>query len=62
MTVLLPTEYSFFEMCWSFSIWLESIAILPQLTMLTKVQEVENLTGNYVAALGAYRFFYILSW
>ena len=24
--------------------------------------KVENITGNYVGALGVYRFFYILSW
>jgi len=24
--------------------------------------KVENLTSNYAAALGFYRFFYILSW
>jgi len=30
--------------------------------MVYHMKEVENLTGNYIAALGFYRFFYILSW
>jgi len=62
LAILIHTKFALFELSWSFSIWLEALAILPQLKMLTKMQEVENLTGNYVAALGLYRFFYILSW
>jgi ER lumen protein retaining receptor len=41
---------------------LESIAILPQLVVLQRYGEVENLTGNYVFFLGAYRALYILNW
>jgi len=47
---------------WSFSIWLESVAIFPQLHMLRKIKEVENITANYVVALGLYRILYILNW
>lgn len=53
---------SLFEMIWAFSIYLEAVAILPQLAMLQKQGEVENLTSHYVAALGAYRGFYLLNW
>mmetsp|Transcript_12126 Transcript_12126/g.28291 ORF Transcript_12126/g.28291 Transcript_12126/m.28291 type:complete len:234 (-) Transcript_12126:395-1096(-) len=55
-------HYSFFEMIWAFSIYLEAVAILPQLAMLQKAGEIENLTSHYVAALGAYRGFYLLNW
>ena len=48
-------HYSPFEMVWAFSIYLEAVAILPQLFLLQKQGEVENLTSHYVAALGAYR-------
>jgi len=27
-----------------------------------KIKEVENITSNYMASLGLYRFFYILNW
>jgi len=46
----------------SFSIWLEAVAIFPQLHMLIQLQEVENLTAHYVATLGLYRLFYIFNW
>lgn len=62
LALLIHKKFRLFELSWSFSIWLEALAILPQLKMLTKMQEVENLTGNYVAALGLYRVFYVLSW
>ncbi len=62
LALLFHTRFTFFEMSWSFSIWLEAIAILPQLRMLTKMKDVENLTSNYMASLGLYRLFYIFHW
>ena len=50
------------DLLWIFSIYLESIAILPQLIVLQRYREVENLTGNYVFFMGAYRALYILNW
>jgi len=55
-------HYSPFEMVWAFSIYLEAVAILPQLFLLQKQGEVENLTSHYVAALGAYRGLYLVNW
>ena len=55
-------HYSVFEMVWAFSIYLEAVAILPQLFLLQKQGEVENLTSHYVAALGAYRALYLINW
>lgn len=51
-----------FEMIWAFSIYLEAVAILPQLFLLQKQGEVENLTSHYVFALGSYRALYLLNW
>lgn len=50
------------ELLWMFSIYLESIAILPQLIVLQRYREVENLTGNYIFFMGAYRALYIVNW
>eukprot|EP00923_Selenidium_pygospionis_P059446 GHVN01104613.1.p1 GENE.GHVN01104613.1~~GHVN01104613.1.p1 ORF type:complete len:221 (-),score=10.27 GHVN01104613.1:488-1150(-) len=50
------------EILWTFSIWLESVAILPQLVLLQELREVENLTSDYIIAMGLYRAFYILNW
>ena len=50
------------EVLWAFSIYLEAVAIMPQLFMLTKTGSAENITSHYLFALGAYRAFYILNW
>lgn len=50
------------EILWSFSIYLEALAILPQLFMITKTGEAETITSHYLFFLGAYRGLYILNW
>ncbi|KAF4563067.1 endoplasmic reticulum retention protein [Pleurotus pulmonarius] len=50
------------EILWSFSIFLESVAILPQLFMLQRTGEAEAITTHYLAALGIYRALYIPNW
>ncbi|KAJ4869225.1 ER lumen protein retaining receptor protein [Raphanus sativus] len=47
---------------WAFSIYLEAVAILPQLVLLQRSGNVDNLTGQYVLFLGAYRGLYIVNW
>ncbi|KAG6871792.1 hypothetical protein C0995_016593 [Termitomyces sp. Mi166 len=54
--------FSFTEVFWSFSIFLESVAILPQLFMLQRTGEAETITTHYLAALGIYRALYIPNW
>lgn len=55
-------EHRFFEILWSFSVWLEAVAILPQVAVMQNEGECENVNSHYVAALGSYRAFYILNW
>ncbi|KAG7531666.1 hypothetical protein FFLO_04176 [Filobasidium floriforme] len=50
------------EILWSFSIWLESVAIFPQLFMLSRTGEAETITTHYLAALALYRGLYIPNW
>ncbi|EGC29396.1 hypothetical protein DICPUDRAFT_51297 [Dictyostelium purpureum] len=52
----------FLEILWTFSIYLESVAILPQLILLQRTGEVESLTSNYIVLLGGYRAFYFFNW
>lgn len=54
--------FNLMELFWVFSIYLEAVAILPQLFVLQRYGEVENLTANYVFLLGIYRALYILNW
>lgn len=60
--LLFNYAYTLFELTWSFSIWLESVAILPQLFMLQRTGEAETITTHYLAALGLYRGLYIPNW
>ncbi|KAI7854037.1 ER lumen protein retaining receptor-domain-containing protein [Circinella umbellata] len=62
LAFVFPYEYSVLEVLWSFSIWLESVAILPQLFMLQRTGEAETITTHYLFALGAYRGLYIFNW
>lgn len=59
---LMKREFYPIDILWTFSIFLEALAIVPQLFVLQRYREVENLTGHYVFFLGAYRFLYILNW
>jgi len=60
--VIFNYSYSITEIFWSFSIFLEAVAILPQLFMLQRTGGAETITTHYLAALGAYRAFYIPNW
>lgn len=62
LALIFNYEFSFAEIMWSFSIWLESAAILPQLFMLQRTGEAETITTHYLAALGLYRGLYIPNW
>lgn len=62
MGLITTHKYTFLELPWAFSLWLESVAILPQLFMLQRTGEADTITVNYIAALGAYRALYIPNW
>lgn len=64
LAIVLPADfkYTVSMILWTFSLWLESFAIIPQLYMLQRTGEAENLTVHYIFALGLYRAFYVLNW
>ncbi|GLU13846.1 hypothetical protein SLE2022_304560 [Rubroshorea leprosula] len=62
LALLVHEKFTFQEIFWAFSIYLEAVAILPQLILLQRSGNVDNLTGQYVFFLGAYRALYILNW
>lgn len=62
LAILFPYHYHVAEILWAFSIWLESVAILPQLFMLQRTGEAETITTHYLFALGLYRALYIPNW
>jgi len=62
LSLVFNYHFNLTEILWSFSIFLESVAILPQLFMLQRTGEAETITTHYLAALGAYRALYIPNW
>jgi ER lumen protein retaining receptor len=62
LSLLINAEFQFMEILWAFSIYLEAVALLPQLFLLSKTGEAETITAHYVAALGGYRALYLLNW
>lgn len=62
LTNLLWTLISLAQILWTFSIYLESVAILPQLFMISKTGEAETITTHYLFFLGLYRALYLANW
>lgn len=62
LALLVNHEFTFMEVMWTFSIYLESVAIMPQLFMLSRTGSAETITAHYLFALGSYRALYILNW
>jgi ER lumen protein retaining receptor len=62
LALLINEKFTFREVMWAFSIYLEAVAIFPQLVLLQRTRNIDNLTGQYVFFLGAYRMLYILNW
>lgn len=50
------------EILWTFSIYLEAVAIMPQLFMITNTGEAESITTHYLFFLGLYRTLYLANW
>lgn len=50
------------EVLWTFSEYLEAVAILPQIYLLVETEKYDALTSHYLVCLGLYRLFYIFNW
>ncbi|XP_049494891.1 ER lumen protein-retaining receptor 2 isoform X1 [Panthera uncia] len=62
LSFLVNHDFSPLEILWTFSIYLESVAILPQLFMISKTGEAETITTHYLFFLGLYRALYLVNW
>jgi len=62
LALFINVEFTILEILWTFSIYLEAVAILPQLFMLQRRGEAETITAHYLFALGSYRGLYLLNW
>eukprot|EP00924_Labyrinthula_sp_SR-Ha-C_P005318 maker-scaffold_1-snap-gene-28.27-mRNA-1 protein AED:0.12 eAED:0.12 QI:40/0.5/0.33/1/0/0/3/0/211 len=62
LALIIHSRFTVMEVFWTFSIYLEALAILPQLIMVQRYGNVENLTSQYIACLGSYRALYVVNW
>lgn len=62
LALLIHHEFTVMEVLWTFSIYLEAVAILPQLFLVSKTGEAESITSHYLFALGMYRTLYLFNW
>merc|ERR1712235_76283 len=62
LACLINNDFSVLEILWTFSIYLEAVAILPQLFMISKTGEAETITTHYLFFLGLYRALYLINW
>ncbi|KAF8391981.1 hypothetical protein HHK36_022321 [Tetracentron sinense] len=52
LALVINEKFTFKEVMWTFSLFLEAVAILPQLVLLQRTRNIDNLTGQYVFLLG----------
>ncbi|MBA0570578.1 hypothetical protein Golob_004210 [Gossypium lobatum] len=52
LALLINEKFTCLEVMWAFSLYLEAVAILPQLVLLQRTRNIDNLTGQYVLLLG----------
>uniref|UniRef100_A0A8B9SBA4 ER lumen protein-retaining receptor n=1 Tax=Apteryx owenii TaxID=8824 RepID=A0A8B9SBA4_APTOW len=62
LAFLVNHDFTPLEILWTFSIYLEAVAILPQLFLVSKTGEAEAITSHYLFALGLYRALYLGNW
>eukprot|EP00455_Lapot_gusevi_P015736 TRINITY_DN1800_c0_g2_i2.p1 TRINITY_DN1800_c0_g2~~TRINITY_DN1800_c0_g2_i2.p1 ORF type:complete len:221 (+),score=54.37 TRINITY_DN1800_c0_g2_i2:85-747(+) len=67
LALFINEYFGFVEILWTFSIYLEAVAIMPQLVVVHAWAKanggfVENLTSDYVFTLGGYRAMYLFNW
>eukprot|EP00656_Telonema_subtile_P057420 TRINITY_DN9438_c0_g1_i1.p2 TRINITY_DN9438_c0_g1~~TRINITY_DN9438_c0_g1_i1.p2 ORF type:complete len:221 (+),score=58.71 TRINITY_DN9438_c0_g1_i1:82-744(+) len=55
-------DWSAMEILWTISIYLEAVAIIPQLFLLQRLGSCDALSSHYIVCLGGYRFLYLLNW
>ena len=62
VTIFVHSSFTVVDFLWSYSLWLEAVAFIPQIVILNRMQTVENVTSHYIGTLGMYRFFYLINW
>ena len=63
LAVAVNHEFSILEILWTFSIYLEAVAMVPQLILIVNTGQINTIVGIYVCLMASYRcIFYPLNW
>jgi ER lumen protein retaining receptor len=62
LCVLFSYLFLMLQVLWTFSIYLESVAIVPQLCLVLRTGKAEIFMLFYLFAFGSYRAMYLLNW
>jgi len=64
LALIFNHEFALLEIAWTFSVYLESVAILPQLSVTSqgKSSDVDKVILFYLSSLASHKIFYILNW
>ena len=61
MTIIINKDNTFLGLTYSFSLWLESVAVFPIVTIIINNTANLGYLANYLGALCFYKFFYIVN-
>jgi len=62
LAIFINHEFVVMEVFWTFSVYLEAVSIIPQLSVSSHGKSVEPVILLYLAALGCHKLFYIFNW
>jgi len=62
LSLVLKHDNTVMEICWTWSIYMEAVAMIPQFYMTWRGGHVDGLLMTYVTGMFCYRGFYIGNW
>ena len=62
LALFINHEFVMMEIFWTFSVYLEAVSIIPQLSVSNHTKTVEPVILLYLMALGLHKLFYIFNW
>ena len=62
LALLINHEFVMMELLWTFSVYLEAVSIIPQLSVSSNTKSLEPAMLLYLVALGFHKLFYIFNW
>ncbi|XP_011496832.1 PREDICTED: ER lumen protein-retaining receptor-like [Ceratosolen solmsi marchali] len=60
LSLLANYSFKIDEVFWTFSIYLESVAIIPQMYFISQFKQIESIVFYYISALSMYKIFYLM--